>query len=146
MICVDARVAAKWVLPEEYTEQALALYAATVQAREPVVAPLLLPFEVTNIIRQRMLRTNLSLTDADQILTLFFTFPVTLQTAENLSYRALHLADRYGLPATYDAHYVALAELLGCELWTDDRRLLRLLNGALPFVQWIGEYLETAPR
>jgi predicted nucleic acid-binding protein len=54
--------------------------------------------------------------------------------------QALVIADTHQLPAVYDAHYVALAQFLGCALWTDDRRLLRLLDGQLPFVRWIGDF------
>jgi hypothetical protein len=57
VICVDASLAAKWVLPEDYSDQALALFTATAEAGEPIVAPSLLPSEVTNIIRRRMLAT-----------------------------------------------------------------------------------------
>ncbi len=53
-------------------------------------------------------------------------------------------ADALGLPATYDAHYLALAEHLGCELWTDDQRLLRQVATSLPFVRWIGDHPATA--
>jgi len=59
--------------------------------------------------------------------------------------RALQLADTYNLPAAYDAHYLALAEAFGCELWTDDQRLLRRVGGALDFVRWIGDYQPPAP-
>jgi predicted nucleic acid-binding protein len=49
--------------------------------------------------------------------------------------RALLLADDYKLPAAYDGYYVALAENLGCDLWTADERLLRRLSGRAPFVK-----------
>ena len=54
--------------------------------------------------------------------------------------RALTLAAIYGLPAIYDAHYVALTERLGCPLWTADRTLVNTLGGKLPFIRWIGDY------
>ena len=53
------------------------------------------------------------------------------------------LADALDLPATYDAHYLALAEHLGCELWTDDQRLIRHVATSLPFVRWIGDHPAT---
>ena len=54
MICVDASVAVKWLLNEERSDRARALYLAALLAGEPIVAPVLLPLEVTNILRQRM--------------------------------------------------------------------------------------------
>jgi predicted nucleic acid-binding protein len=53
---------------------------------------------------------------------------------------ALDFADTYGLPAAYDAHYLALADLLDCEFWTDDRRLLQRVGRDLPFVRWLGDF------
>lgn len=39
MICIDSSVAAKWVLPEEFSHQALDLYEQTIQAGQDVIAP-----------------------------------------------------------------------------------------------------------
>lgn len=140
MICVDASLAAKWVLAEEYSEQALDLLAACVQARERILAPFLLPIEITNILRQRMVQDRISLADAQELVRHFLTLPVTVSSPPQLHERALVIADAFNLPAVYDAHYIALAQLTGCDLWTDDRRMLRALSGKLSFVKWIGEY------
>ena len=143
MIVVDASLAAKWIMPEEYSEQAKDLYRATIRAGRPIVAAPLLTTEVTNILRQRMRDTPpLARGDALQLLAEFLTFPVELVAPAELHRHALILADDYGLPAVYDAHYVALAQVLRCVLWTDDRRLVRLLAGQLAFVRWIGDYVQ----
>ena len=42
-----------------------------------------------------------------------------------LGYRAWELADRLGFAKTYDAEYLALADLLGCRVVTIDGRLRR---------------------
>ncbi len=151
MICVDASVAVKWVLNEERSDQARALYQAALGAGESIVAPTLLPLEVTNILRQRMrAKDGLSLTEAVRQLGDFLDFRIELHNPVGLHFQALVLADALGLPATYDAHYLALAEHLGCELWTDDQRLIRHVASSLPFVRWIGDHPfdsgEVAPR
>lgn len=51
--------------------------------------------------------------------------------------RALVLASRFDLQATYDAHYLALAEERDCEFWTADKRLARATNGAFPWLRLI---------
>ncbi len=141
MICVDASVAAKWILPEEHAELARALLRYALGMAESIVAPPLLPIEVTNILRQRVRAGELTPAEAKDRLALFLAFPVSLRAPEPLYHRALEIAEEYNLPAVYDAHYVALAELSGATLWTDDQRLLRILGGRLSFVQWIGNYL-----
>ncbi len=140
MICIDASVAVKWVFPEEHSAQAIALAAMSDRTGERMVGPTLLPIELTNTIRRRMLRFAFSLAEGIEVLSQFHAFGVTIMSPAGLSERALALADRYQLPAVYDAHYIALAQLLGCVLWTNDQRLLRALGGKMPFVKWIGDY------
>lgn len=140
MICVDASLAAKWLFEEEHHREARAVYRGAVRASERIVGPPLLPIEITNVLRQRMRREGLSLSDANRLLGQFLAFPVAIVAPAQLHERALALADAHHLPVVYDAHYVALAELLGCELWTSDQRLVRGLAGKLPFVRWVGDY------
>jgi predicted nucleic acid-binding protein len=141
MICVDASLAVKWILDEVHSDRARALLRSALRRAEPIVAPPLLPIEVTNILRQRMRPPDgIAPEEAFALLADFLAFPITLPNPAGLHRQALMLADRHGLPAAYDAHYVALAEHLGCVLWTDDQRLLRLVGAKLPFVQWIGNY------
>jgi predicted nucleic acid-binding protein len=55
-VVVDASVAVKWVLPEEHTDRAHALMAASTQARQRIVGPPHLTVEVVNAIYQRRRR------------------------------------------------------------------------------------------
>lgn len=136
MICVDPSVAAKWILTEERSDLARALLEAAHRADEPIVAPYLLPLEIANILRQRMRGPDrFTRRQALSLLDEFLALPIAFHTPPGLHLRALELADTHGLPAAYDAHYVAVAESLGCDLWSDDRRLLRSLAGAFPFVR-----------
>ena len=116
MTCIDANLAAKWIFAEEYSDRALQLMARWMEDRERLCAPPLLTIEVTNIIRQRMLREGVTLPQAQRLLNQFLAFPVTLLSPASLYERALVLAEEHRLPAVYNAHYVALAELLGCDL------------------------------
>ena len=90
MICVDGSVAVKWVLNEERSYQARTLYEAALRAAEPIVAPTLLPLEVTNILRQRM-RANdgLSLTEAVRQLGDFLDFASNSTTPWDRTFRRL---------------------------------------------------------
>ncbi len=149
MICVDASVAARWVFEEEHYREARALYRDALTASERVVAPPLLPIEVTNIVRRRRRRVKppaqqpLSLAEARESLDHFLAFVIELSLPSQLHRRALELAEAPGLPAVYDAYYVALAQMLGCEFWTADRNLVGAVQDRLPFVRWIGDYRLT---
>ena len=138
MICVDASVAVKWILEEDLSERADALYLAAHRSGSPIVAPALLLFEVTNIVRQRMRRAGaMSLVAAGRALDDFLalTSEIEFHAPPGMHRLALTIAADYDLPAAYDAHYLALAELLGCEFWTDDRRLLQQVGDQLPHVR-----------
>jgi predicted nucleic acid-binding protein len=147
MICVDASLAAKWLLLEEHSEKARSLYRVCIEEDQRIVAPFLLVSEITNILRQRMRggQPPLLLAEAIQLLQQFLRMPIELTAPPNLYETALTFAATHDLPAAYDAHYLALAQLSGCNLWTDDQRLLRLLAGRLPFVKAIGDYAEGDP-
>jgi predicted nucleic acid-binding protein len=56
-----------------------------------------------------------------------------------VSVRALAIADQLRQRASYDAQYLALAEHLGCELWTADERFWNAARPAFPQVRWVGE-------
>ena|SRR5919206_5022208 len=115
MIVVDASVVGKWLFRDEVR----ATYAATllsnaVDTGERICAPLLVAFEATNFIRQRMVREGLSLALAHDLVDEFLALPLTLISVPPLHHDALTLCDAHLLPAAYDAHYVALAQHLSC--------------------------------
>lgn len=90
------------------------------RAAEGLAAPDLIDIEMTAVLRKRWLAGTLS----EQ------RFAVAIEDLEDLEldrYPALPLMRRaFELRANvtaYDAVYVALAEMLGCELLTGDRRL-----------------------
>jgi len=140
VIVADASIALKWVVREPYSTEARLLLGATLDANQAVIVPRLLPFEVLDSIYQRLRRGGVSVEQGKQLWAAFLAFPFDFVGLLGLHERALEIADAFGPRAAYDAHYVALAEALGCDLWTDDQRLLRALGGALPFVRWIGGY------
>ena len=47
---------------------------------------------------------------------------------------------RYNRPRAYDAAYLALAELRGCEFWTTDERLYNAVSHDLTWVKWVGTF------
>jgi len=53
-VCVDASVALKLVLNEEYSDKAHALWASWVDSDVEIIAPCHLAFEVTSVIRNHV--------------------------------------------------------------------------------------------
>lgn len=67
--------------------------------------------------------------EAAELLEFAFRLNIKLYGGANLHRRAMNIARRFSLPATYDAHYAALAEKLNAPLWTADKRLAYALDG-----------------
>lgn len=134
-VCIDACVAVKWVLPEHDSDQAFELYTHILAEKDSIIAPPHMPVEVVNTIRQKVRRGEITPADAEDALSAFLALPVNIATPEGLYESSLLLAQRFDRPTVYDTHYVALAQIAGCEFWTADKKLLNALGGRLPFVK-----------
>ena len=116
-VVVDASLALKWVLEEEYTEKALALRDQWRVTGQAVIAPSIFRSEVTNALHQSSRQGHLSRSDAAEALDILLSL-VAIRDPIELYSRALVLAGDMALGSTYDALYVALAESEGCDMWT----------------------------
>jgi len=128
-VCVDASFIVKLVLPEADSERAETLWTGWLETEVTVCAPALMPFEVTSAIRKHVQR---GLVTAEHGATAVEAFSalgqdIVLAPAEDLHAPAWSLAARYQRPNPYDAYYVALAESLGCLLWSADDHLRRVM-------------------
>ena len=68
---------------------------------------------------------------------------IELREIPQIHVRALELAGELGQGAVYDSHYMALAESLGCDLWTADERFFRAATRESFAVNWIGDFEPT---
>jgi len=145
VVVVDTSIAVKWVVTEPDTPVALALVAEWNRNGVDLVAPALFASEITNVLYKRVRKGELTVAEAGVRLRQVFLAVPALDFSPDpavnlaLSMRALELARQHGLPATYDAHYLALAEREGCEYWTADERLWNAVRAPLPWVRWLGE-------
>jgi predicted nucleic acid-binding protein len=137
---VDASVVAMWVLPERHSALALALAEDWAQAGIQAIAPCFMPTEVANAIFKRVQRGEISFDHAIEALDVVLGFGVRLEEEPELHRRALALAYHLNRPTPYDAHYLALAELRGCAVWTGDERLYNATRGQFAWLRWIGAY------
>jgi predicted nucleic acid-binding protein len=142
-VCVDINVALKLTLPEEDSIKAQRLWSNWVEAGTEIVAPPLFLFEGTSTLCTLVQRGQITSEEGWRMLHALQAHRVHLIYPEDLHERALALALRFGQSQAYDAHYLALAESLGCEFWTADGRLYRTVRDALPWVRWLTEYQPT---
>jgi predicted nucleic acid-binding protein len=142
IVVVDASAAIKWVVEEEFSEQAEALLDEAVASA--IVGPPALITEVANALFQRTRRrdpnTRLTEDEAQAALDRFLGLGIQLLSSDALYQEAFAFARQHRLPDIYDTLYVVLAQRVGTELWTDDRKLLDAVRGVAPWVRWIKDY------
>ena len=133
-VCVDASVILRYVLQPE-NESIQNVWQSWIADEVSLVAPSLLFYEVTNALYQQQRNKVLSPETIWETLELSLDLPITLVNEKNLHLKAREIAMRFNLPATYDAHYLALAEWMEVDLWTAD---IKLVNALKTFkVKWV---------
>ena len=138
-VVVDASLAFKWLVEEENSDRATALARIWADQGTQLAAPPIMPFEVANALHRRVLRGELTVGVASDLVQDLMSLGIFFHATPDLHSRALELASRLKQGAVYDAHYLALAESLGCELWTADRRFHRAASLGVDNVRWIDE-------
>ena len=138
-VVVDASLAVKWVLLEEHSAEAVQLLGTWDEQGFDLVAPSWFPCEVSNVLFQRYRNGIVSAEQARSALIYLLRLVPSSDYEPTAAVRALELATRFSLRATYDSHYLALAEHLDCELWTADQRFWNATRATFPRVRWIGE-------
>ena len=138
-VVVDASLAFKWLVSEENSDKARAISRSWANEGIQAVAPYLMPVEVTNVLHRRVARGELSVEDALRLLEHLLASGIELRDEPGLHSRALELASQLRPGAFYDAHYLALADILGCDYWTADERFYRATVLVSQNVRWIGE-------
>jgi predicted nucleic acid-binding protein len=125
-IVVDASIALKWFLVEDYSSDALRL----LDTRFRLHAPSLLHAEFGQTIWKRVrLRNEISELDGSEILRALAAVPMTFHPIASLTEDAFRIAVMTGR-TVYDSIYIALAVALNCRLVTADRKLYQSLRGS----------------
>ncbi len=137
---VDASLAFKWLVEEEYSEEARALSRDWQVSGIQIIAPHLMLAEIANALHRKVVDGQFTLESATQTWEGLNRAEIEFYNPPNVHAGAVRIANRLGQGAVYDSVYLALAERLDCELWTADRRFYRAARRAFPDrVRWIGE-------
>ena len=126
-LVVDASVAVKWFVPEEWHEDALLVLARA----GPLRAPDLIVPEVGNIAWKKLVQGSVTHLQAQTMVMSLPHYMPFLDDSVELIERALEIALALKHPV-YDCLYLALAESLGSVVVTADEKLVRNVKGS-PF-------------
>ena len=144
LVVVDASLAFKWLVKEEHSDRADALGRSWASQGTRRAALYFMPVEVANALHRRVVRAEMSVHDVVRLIDKLLASGLELHETPGLHGRALELASRLRQGAVYDSHYLALAEALGCELWTADEKFCRAANPIADNVRWLGEFVPSA--
>jgi predicted nucleic acid-binding protein len=129
LLVVDASVIFKWFVSaeEDALDSARQILLAHTDGRLRLVTPALAVHELLNVLS----RGGRGAPGLAEAMGAFFDSDVTLVSPDrDLMTRGADHISRLGVSA-FDSAYSALAETLGCELATADRKLARRLDGTV---------------
>jgi predicted nucleic acid-binding protein len=135
-LCIDASLVVRLVADPE-DDSVRRVWEQWDAERRQLAAPTLLYYEVTNALHRYQKLGLMSASSVRLALEAALSLPIHLHGETDLHWRALELAERFSLPAAYDAHYLALAEWLGGEFWTADGPLVHTVHPVLPWVHLV---------
>lgn len=141
-IVLDANVALSFVNPTaDFHEQAVRMMLDFAQAETKMLAPPFFASEVDSAVRKAVRAKDITARRAEELHAILDDLPVELLYPPAIRILARDFAERVGQANVYDATYVALAHLRGCDLWTADKRMW---NGAqdagIGWVRFLGDY------
>lgn len=131
---VDASVAAKWFIDEEYSEAALSV----LKEKNRLHAPDFLLLEMDSIICKWIRRGVVNVEEGTELRDALRRYPIQNHPFTSYLDSAFAIANQTG-QSIYDCLYVALAALLNARMVTADRRLYEgIRNGRFKkHIVWI---------
>jgi predicted nucleic acid-binding protein len=132
---IDSSAAFKWVVAETDSDKSMRLRDEFRAGLVELIAPDIFPAEIASALLSAQRKGRISdfvppLADVmSEGVVLHATTPLLARMARIIT--TVTTGARFSV---YDCLYVALAEREGCELITDDQRLIRNLSPSFPFI------------
>lgn len=139
-VCVDANVVVWSLVPSPMSDQAERLLEEVSARGLTLVAPALLAFEVTSVLRRLVYMQALTSAEGEEAFETFSRLPVRLSQRKGLFPLSWQLAKQFNRPRAYDTSYLAVAQMYRCDLWTADEKLYNAVKTKLSWVKWLGDY------
>jgi predicted nucleic acid-binding protein len=137
-LTIDAGIAFKLIAPHPQQHVYIDLVTRWQSLGYQLCASTLWAYEITSTFAKMAHFGQLSSASGQEGLRLAYQLGVQLFTPnEEQALKAFTWTERLRRAAAYDSFYLALAETLGCELWTVDKRLVHA--AAQPWVKLVEE-------
>lgn len=137
LVCVDASLVLRTLVPGPHSQNALGLVSKWSSDKTSLIAPALIAFEVTAVLRLHVFQQVLTAEESKEALEKFMQQGIRLSNRRGIFPLAWELAQRFNRPRAYDTAYLALAQINSCEFWTADQKLYNAVHHELDWVRWI---------
>src|SRR4051794_26119273 len=135
-VCCDATIVVRLVT--EPTAVAVQnLWSEWNRRHVSVVAPMLFRFELTNAVHRIARQKTMNDSDASLVLEAMFRLPVRCLERSDLHANALAISRRFNLSAAYDAHYLALSQILAIPFFNAGERLYNSVRQQFSWVNFV---------
>mgnify|MGYP005857150795 CR=1 FL=1 len=137
-LCLDTSVLVKVLVPEEGSADAAALLRRAISSGYRLLAPAFVWAEVGTVLRKKVRSGLLTQDEADLRWARFLSLSIDYVEDDDLPQVTWEMVTRFGLPAMYDAAFLAAVEIAAqrcgdaAEFWTADRELVNSLGDAAP--------------
>lgn len=137
VIIIDASVAAKWLLPDEYDPKADIIKTEFSNRETAVAVPTLIFYEINNLLKSAVSGKRINAKDSLGFQNSFTNLDFIIHWSRELLKGTLQKALDLNI-SSYDAAYVALAEHLKIPLFTADEKLIKKVKS--PLVKSLKDY------
>lgn len=140
LICVDACFTINLINSKSIDSPFIKLWENWQQNSATIIAPTLFYYEITNALHRMNQANLLTIEETEKALEDALNLGIVLYGSSQFSQlheMALTLAKTLKLSAAYDAHYLALSQLLNAKFYTADKRLYNSVKSSLNWVHFI---------
>lgn len=135
-VCVDASLVLKWLVPEEESASALAVFRRWRVRGLGLVAPALIDFEIGSALRKKIVRGLLGEADLYPAYDVYRQLDLLLIHPVDFVAKGLAIAAALNQPTVYDVSYLLVAKEQGIDFVTADRKFFEASSPLFPFVKY----------
>jgi predicted nucleic acid-binding protein len=138
-ITVDASIAVKWVNPsEEFGDIAKEMLRDYERRKLSFSVPEFFYYEAASGISKAVARGDITKEEGLEALDGILDMEMEIYSLPDV--KTVYSFSQMYRRSVYDCFYLILAQRLGVEFWTADKKLYDAVVGRLQFVKWIGDY------
>lgn len=133
-VSIDASFLLKLFLPEEKSKQAEDIWKRWINDSIEIVAPALIVFEFSSVLRNKVYRGIIDDRIGTDIINQLKELDIILVYTDDILKIAWEIGNIQKSTTLYDYFYIALAKFLNIPLWTADKKLYNSIKNTMPFI------------